>query len=128
MSTVNDIIYYNTYSRSSVPSVTRLDQFQTQLELARNFYDDYEFCPVQCSEETTEHRDRIQQRISPQSSPSNSPTMSSPTKRAIPIIDPNSMAPVSVPAKSPVLAQQWMHYNAMRPYHGRSAYSNVLVQ
>jgi hypothetical protein len=113
-----------------VPSTSRLDQFQTQLELARNFYDDFEFCPLQCTEETTEHRDRIQHRLSPQSSPSSSPTMSSPSKRAIPIINPNSMAPVSVPVRSPMMGQQWMQYNSMRPYNGRSpiAYSNVLVQ
>ncbi|KAI8391299.1 uncharacterized protein BYT42DRAFT_476666, partial [Radiomyces spectabilis] len=83
----------------------RLDQFQTQHELARNFYDDFDFCPVQCTEDAIEHRERIQQRISPHSSPRTSPTMGGysvshkltpPSKRAIPIINPANMAPVSV--------------------------------
>ncbi|KAG2226767.1 hypothetical protein INT45_005732, partial [Circinella minor] len=73
-----------------------LDQFKTQHELARNFYDDYDFCPLVCSDEVIEHRQRIQQRISPQSSPSTSPSSGSHT-RAIPIIDPVKMTQVSVP-------------------------------
>ncbi|KAI9010008.1 hypothetical protein CLU79DRAFT_690683, partial [Phycomyces nitens] len=81
----------------------RLEHFKAQHELARNFYDDFEFCPVQCPDELYEHRERIQQRISPQSSPHPSPPMaylsprkSNPSKRAIPIIDPTNMVQVSV--------------------------------
>ncbi|KAI9248837.1 hypothetical protein BDA99DRAFT_524578 [Phascolomyces articulosus] len=77
-------------------TMIRLDQFKTQHELARNFYDDYDFCPLLCSDEVIEHRQRIQQRISPQSSPSTSPSSGSHT-RAIPIIDPVKMTQVSVP-------------------------------
>ena len=87
-----------------------MGQIRAQLELARNFYDDYEFCPVQCSTEVLEHRERIQQRLSPQSSPNTSPNMSyrtSPStnsRKAIPIINPNNMAPVSVAyTKSPTM-------------------------
>ncbi|KAI9496215.1 hypothetical protein BDB00DRAFT_785656 [Zychaea mexicana] len=74
----------------------RLEQFKTQHELARNFYDDYDFCPLLCSDDVIEHRQRIQQRISPQSSPSTSPASGSHT-RAIPIIDPAKRTQVSVP-------------------------------
>lgn len=35
----------------SIFSVTRLELFKTQHELARNFYDDFEFCPVLCMDE-----------------------------------------------------------------------------
>lgn len=35
----------------SIFSVTRLELFKTQNELARNFYDDFEFCPVLCMDE-----------------------------------------------------------------------------
>ncbi|KAI8078961.1 uncharacterized protein B0P05DRAFT_445379, partial [Gilbertella persicaria] len=88
-------------------SSNRLGQIEAQHELARNFYDDFEFCPVQCSYEVLEHRDRIHQRLSPQSSPVTSPSMSSAsslgsttppksTRKVIPIIDPSSMAPVAV--------------------------------
>ncbi|KAI8139471.1 hypothetical protein BJV82DRAFT_627362 [Fennellomyces sp. T-0311] len=89
----------------------RLEQFKTQHELARNFYDDYDFCPLLCSDEVIEHRQRVQQRISPQSSPSTSPSAGSHT-RAIPIIDPSNMTPVSVPNKLaswPALARASEH-------------------
>ncbi|ORZ03017.1 hypothetical protein BCR43DRAFT_32305 [Syncephalastrum racemosum] len=79
---------------------SRLEQFKTQHELARNFYDDDDFCPIRsCEEEIIEHRQRIQQRISPQSSPRTSPP--SAPRRAIPIIDPANMTPVAVPSKAP---------------------------
>lgn len=139
----------------------RLVQFRTQHELARNFYDDQEFCPIYHIEEVkkifvkkfdllhlliinkkvTEHRERIQKRNSPCSSPSShspqpssyyvssSPkqqhqqqarhphhhhyqpqvpsstppittTTTTTTTRAIPIIDPSNMTPVSVPSSS----------------------------
>jgi hypothetical protein len=79
-----------------------------------------------------EHRDRIQQRLSPQSSPSTSPSLSSASslgsttppprqnksRRAIPIIDPANMAPVSVPPqqqqymmKSPIFVTQQQQYS-----------------
>ncbi|ORX56895.1 hypothetical protein DM01DRAFT_1406347 [Hesseltinella vesiculosa] len=109
--------YDNGYS-----SGNRLEQFCTQLELARNFYDDIEFCPVASSEEVEAHRSRIQQR-SPYSSPRNSPpvyhpsVVSSPSLstngsvysgsqpsskqgRAIPIINPENMTPVYYQAQS----------------------------
>lgn len=127
----------------SSSNTARLGQIQAQLELARNFYDDDEFCPVQCSSEVMEHRDRIQQRLSPQSSPSTSPSLSSASslgsttpprqnksRRAIPIIDPANMAPVSVPPqqqqqymmKSPIfVTQQQQQYMRHRGY-------DVLVQ
>ncbi|CAO3590646.1 unnamed protein product [Absidia cylindrospora] len=78
---------------SGYSSVGRLEQFRTQHELARNFYDDVEFVAA--------HRSRIQQR-SPYSSPRSSPpiayssTASPPKRRAIPIINPENMAPVAV--------------------------------
>jgi hypothetical protein len=104
-----------------------MGQIQAQLELARNFYDDDEFCPVQCSFEVMEHRDRIQQRLSPQSSPSTSPSLSSASslgsttpprhksRRAIPIIDPANMAPVSVPPQqySPILNMRYRSYDVL---------------
>ncbi|CDS03661.1 hypothetical protein LRAMOSA01063 [Lichtheimia ramosa] len=81
----------------SIFSVTRLELFKTQHELARNFYDDFEFCPVLCMDEVSEHRERIQQRVSPHSSPNTSPPYSS---RRIPIIDPENGIPVSFPSPS----------------------------
>ncbi|CEP18568.1 hypothetical protein [Parasitella parasitica] len=142
------------FSHSKAPrnSPERLGQIRAQLELARNFYDDFEFCPVQCSSEVLEHRDRIQQRLSPQSSPSTSPSMTSASslgsttppksKRAIPIIDPSNMAPVSVPPQqyntmkntSPILhQQQYMLSGNTRSYHHHQqqmngSYHDVLVQ
>ncbi|KAI8979084.1 hypothetical protein BDF20DRAFT_867549 [Mycotypha africana] len=73
----------------------RLGQLRAQLELARNFYDDYEFCPCPLydTDASFEHRDRIQQRYSPQSSPNTSPKS---FKRVIPIINPDSMTPVNI--------------------------------
>lgn len=58
----------------SFVSNTRLEQFQTKHELARNFYDDHEFCPLYDIEEATEHRERIQKRTSPYPSPNHSPS------------------------------------------------------
>lgn len=131
-----------TSASQTITTAARLGQIRAQLELARNFYDDFEFCPVQCSTEVMEHRDRVQQRLSPQSSPNTSPSMSyasrnstssnsssgnntPKSRRAIPIIDPSNMAPVSVPNQhyimkssgSPTFAQQQQFYNY-----------NVLVQ
>ncbi|KAI9244995.1 hypothetical protein EDC94DRAFT_628934 [Helicostylum pulchrum] len=139
---------------SSISSAARLGQIRAQLELARNFYDDFEFCPVQCSSEVLEHRDRIQQRLSPQSSPNTSPSMSfasrtssssgsnsqgsnnttPKSRRAIPIIDPANMAPVSVPNQqfimktSPIFGQQNQYWNhgSRSPMNG--SYYDVLVQ
>ncbi|CAO3683077.1 hypothetical protein G6F70_004716 [Rhizopus microsporus] len=79
----------------------KLEQFRTKHELARNFYDDNEFCPLyDTEEEAFEHRERVQKRASPHSSPSlsyyNSPTSTPPMKRSIPIINPANMAPVSI--------------------------------
>ncbi|KAI8368348.1 hypothetical protein EDC96DRAFT_505278 [Choanephora cucurbitarum] len=123
-----------TLSASSINSQSsRLGQIEAQHELARNFYDDFEFCPVQCSYEVLEHRDRIHQRLSPQSSPVTSPSMSSisslgsttpppkrNTRKAIPIINPSNMAPVSVPQHKSV------NYRQPRPYQYHSY--DVLVQ
>ncbi|KAI8356190.1 hypothetical protein BD560DRAFT_406801 [Blakeslea trispora] len=67
----------------------RLEQFRTQHEFARNFYDDYEFCPVRFIEECIEDRERIQRRTSPRN-------QVEPRARAIPIINPNNMTPVTV--------------------------------
>ncbi|GAN01937.1 hypothetical protein MAM1_0014d01374 [Mucor ambiguus] len=138
------------HSKASRNSSERLGQIRAQLELARNFYDDYEFCPVQCSSEVLEHRDRVQQRLSPQSSPSTSPSLSSASslgsttppksRRAIPIIDPSNMAPVSVPPQqysmvkstSPIFhQQQYMRGGNTRPYQHQymnGSYNDVLVQ
>ncbi|KAI8076264.1 hypothetical protein BDF21DRAFT_422941 [Thamnidium elegans] len=149
----------STTSSSSISSAARLGQIRAQLELARNFYDDFEFCPVQCSSEVLEHRDRIQQRLSPQSSPNTSPSMSyasrtsttsssssnsssshgsnnttPKSRRAIPIIDPANMAPVSVPNQqfmiksSPIFGQQNQYWNhgSRSPMNG--SYYDVLVQ
>lgn len=139
-----------TSSSSAASSAARLGQIRAELELARNFYDDFEFCPVQCSSEVLEHRERIQQRLSPQSSPNTSPSMSyartgsmTPPKsrRAIPIINPSNMAPVFVPNQpymmkssvSPILAQQqqqqqqyWNGNTNSRSHMGY--YNDVLVQ
>ena len=139
------------HSKASRNSSERLGQIRAQLELARNFYDDFEFCPVQCSSEVLEHRDRVQQRLSPQSSPSTSPSMSSASslgsttppksRRAIPIIDPSNMAPVSVPPQqysmmkntSPIFhQQQYMRgVGNNRSHHHQQmngSYHDVLVQ
>ncbi|KAG1407640.1 hypothetical protein G6F60_002057 [Rhizopus arrhizus] len=80
---------------------TRLEQFRAKHELARNFYDDHEFCPLYEIEEATEHRERIQKRTSPYSSPNHSPphyylSTANNNQRAIRIIDPNNMTPVSI--------------------------------
>ncbi|KAI9348891.1 hypothetical protein BD770DRAFT_395183 [Pilaira anomala] len=142
-------------SSSSVSSsAARLGQIRAQLELARNFYDDFEFCPIQCSSEVLEHRDRVQQRLSPQSSPNTSPSMSfanrnphhqnstPKSRRAIPIIDPSNMAPVSVPNQqflmksSPIYNQQqqqqqqfWSTHNSRsRSPMNAGGYYDVLVQ
>ncbi|SAM05859.1 hypothetical protein [Absidia glauca] len=85
---------------SGYSSVCRLEHFRTQHELARNFYDDVEFCPLSSFEEVAAHRSRIQQR-SPYSSPRPSPpvsynTASPPKRKAIPIINPENMTPVAV--------------------------------
>ncbi|KAI8645073.1 hypothetical protein BD408DRAFT_441163 [Parasitella parasitica] len=58
----------NLISLSSVSNL-RLENFRTQHELAKNFYDDYEFCPIHHVEEVTEHRERVQKRTSPYPSP-----------------------------------------------------------
>ncbi|KAI8335595.1 hypothetical protein BD560DRAFT_414035 [Blakeslea trispora] len=130
-----------TLSTSSIKSNdSRLGQIEAQHELARNFYDDFEFCPVQCSYEVLEHRDRIHQRLSPQSSPITSPSMSSvsslgsttppkSTRKAIPIINPSNMAPVSVPQHK--TASSFVNYRGQqqqqsRPYQYHSY--DVLVQ
>ncbi|CDH48342.1 predicted protein [Lichtheimia corymbifera JMRC:FSU:9682] len=95
-------------------SLTRLELFKTQNELARNFYDDFEFCPVLCMDEVYEHRERIQQRGSPHSSPNTSPPYSS---RRIPIIDPENGIPVSFPSPSSSSSsscyQQQQHWPAL---------------
>ncbi|KAI8340750.1 hypothetical protein BC941DRAFT_348218 [Chlamydoabsidia padenii] len=86
---------------SSLLIVGRLEQFRTQHELARNFYDDVEFCPLSSFEEVAAHRNRIQQR-SPYSSPRSSPPVSynsttpPPKRKAIPIINPENMTPVAI--------------------------------
>ncbi|KAI9275160.1 hypothetical protein EDC94DRAFT_9395 [Helicostylum pulchrum] len=151
----------------------RLEQFRTQHELARNFYDDHEFCPIFHIEEVTEHRERIQKRTSPYPSPSHSPppsyyttlkqqniqqnphrqhrhhsqqnhhqnpSSSSVTTRAIPIINPSNMAPVSVPVHqqhpgkintSPSMAQ-WVAYknsttaNMTSPTSSNSSISSII--
>ncbi|CAO3657166.1 unnamed protein product [Mucor hiemalis] len=112
---------HNFISLTSVSNL-RLEHFETQHELARNFYDDHEFCPVYQVEEVAEHRERIQKRTSPYPSPSHSPpsyyispkqqrpqlhshhSSSTSITRAIPIIDPSNMTPVSVPS------MQQQHY------------------
>ncbi|KAI7865181.1 hypothetical protein BDF14DRAFT_1828028 [Spinellus fusiger] len=115
-------------SSNSNSAIRRLEQFRTQHELARNFYDDFEFCPVQCPDELYEHRERIQQRISPQSSPRASPPLAagyiSPrknnaSKRAIPIINPTNMAQVSVPARQPSPLSHWSAQSSVQTSHTR---------
>ncbi|KAI7907890.1 uncharacterized protein BX663DRAFT_492318 [Cokeromyces recurvatus] len=59
----------NLVSLASSSTNVRLERFRTENELARNFYDDYEFCPVSHLDEVIEDRERIQRRTSPQSSP-----------------------------------------------------------
>ncbi|CEP12949.1 hypothetical protein [Parasitella parasitica] len=61
----------NLISLSSVSNL-RLENFRTQHELAKNFYDDYDFCPVHHTEEVSEHRERVQKRTSPYPSPNSS--------------------------------------------------------
>ncbi|KAI9344125.1 hypothetical protein BD770DRAFT_295169, partial [Pilaira anomala] len=68
----------------------RLEQFRTQHELARNFYDDHEFCPIYHIEEHQQHQ-LLQQQLQNQQQNS-----SSAVTRAIPIINPSNMTPVSV--------------------------------
>ncbi|GAB5590931.1 hypothetical protein Unana1_05831 [Umbelopsis nana] len=88
----------------------RLEEFSTKHELARNFYDDDEFCPIPSEKlpQVAEHRERIRSRTSPRSSPSSSPTRSnayhqrgsplrqSPRTRAVPIVDPSKRTMVNV--------------------------------
>ncbi|KAI8997396.1 hypothetical protein BDB01DRAFT_770965 [Pilobolus umbonatus] len=146
--TMNMTTYYNNMHQNKVTAQAtsaRLGQFQTQLELARNFYDDDEFCPVHASNETYEDRDRIQQRLSPQSSPTITPHTMSPrispkSKRAIPIINPNNMAPVSMPMKSvspSLLNNQYWNYNnynlrngvvMKNNSHNNRSFNDILVQ
>ena len=45
----NNIRYHHANIHET--TVINLDQFKTQHELARNFYDDYDFCPLVCSDE-----------------------------------------------------------------------------
>ncbi|KAI8581179.1 hypothetical protein K450DRAFT_233468 [Umbelopsis ramanniana AG] len=85
------------------PGLSRLEDFSTKHELARNFYDDDEFCPIPAEKlpQVAEHRERIRFRTSPRSSPSSSPTRTnayhqgssplrqSPRTRAVPIVDPS---------------------------------------
>lgn len=89
------------------PGTARLEEFSTKHELARNFYDDDEFCPIPSQQlpQVHEHRDRIRSRGSPGSSPSSSPTRSnhhgsplrqSPRTRAVPIVDPSKRAVFNV--------------------------------
>ncbi|KAI9271428.1 hypothetical protein BY458DRAFT_509435 [Sporodiniella umbellata] len=77
----------------------RLGQIEAQHELARNFYDDDEFCPV-FSMDHMDDRDRIQQRLtpSPRTSPRTSPHIKN-SKRVIPIINPNNMSPIFIHSK-----------------------------
>jgi hypothetical protein len=131
-----------TSSSSASSSAARLGQIRAELELARNFYDDFEFCPIQCSSEVLEHRDRIQQRLSPQSSPTTSPSMSyahtggnttPKSRRAIPIINPSNMAPVSVPNQpymmkssvSPTFAQQQQYYHHQQQQYWNTSNNNA---
>lgn len=85
----------------SVPSppLVRLGQIEVQHELARNFYDDDEFCPI-LEYTTLDDRDRIYQRLtpSPRTSPRTSPTIKN-SKRVIPIINPSNMTPISIQPK-----------------------------
>ncbi|KAI8875981.1 hypothetical protein K501DRAFT_262966 [Backusella circina FSU 941] len=105
----------------------RLEYFEAQHELARNFYDDYEFCPLPLVEEVREHRERIHRRTSPYSSPTHSPVRSyslpSISKKAIPIIDPSNMTPVLIPSY-----QQHSYQQSNRHYYcdttGSGAYYN----
>ncbi|KAL0145930.1 hypothetical protein V8B55DRAFT_1466522 [Mucor lusitanicus] len=113
-------------SLSSVSNL-RLEQFRTQYELAKNFYDDHEFCPVFHVEESSEAHIPYPSPNSSISSSSSSSVSSSyypsskqhhyyhqtPSRsnssstatvaaaanatRAIPIIDPSNMTPVAVP-------------------------------
>ncbi|KAH8557025.1 hypothetical protein BGW37DRAFT_475235 [Umbelopsis sp. PMI_123] len=91
------------------PGISRLEDFSTKHELARNFYDDDEFCPIPAEKlpQVAEHRERIRFRTSPRSSPSSSPTRSnayhqgsplrqSPRTRAVPIVDPSKRTTVNV--------------------------------
>ncbi|KAI9286437.1 hypothetical protein BC943DRAFT_321984 [Umbelopsis sp. AD052] len=95
------------------PGLSRLEDFITKHELARNFYDDDEFCPIPAEKlpQVAEHRERIRFRTSPRSSPSSSPTRTnayhqgvplrqSPRTRAVPIVDPSKRTTVT--ASNPV--------------------------
>ncbi|KAI8982068.1 hypothetical protein BDF20DRAFT_987028 [Mycotypha africana] len=53
----------NPPSPSSISDSMKLEQFRTQYELARNFYDDFEFCPLPYIDEVTKHREKIKQRL-----------------------------------------------------------------
>ncbi|KAI8071722.1 hypothetical protein BC940DRAFT_293543 [Gongronella butleri] len=133
----------SSYDSGYSSAEARLDYFSTQMELARNFYDDVEFCPVAHFDQVDAHRDRIQQR-SPYASPKNSPPLSyhqalygpsSPDssasscaaiaasmasssqakRRAIPIINPESMTPVAFLHQHPHHPQHQQHQLA--PHH-----------
>ncbi|KAI8338619.1 hypothetical protein BC941DRAFT_423386 [Chlamydoabsidia padenii] len=109
---------------SGYSSVGRLEHFRTQHELARNFYDDVEFCPLSSFEEVAAHRSRIQQR-SPYSSPRSSPPVSynsaSPVKlRAIPIINPVNMTPVAVLQQQRQKQQYYQHESNYQTTYGHS--------
>ncbi|CAO3633562.1 unnamed protein product [Mucor fragilis] len=67
----------NSFISLSSVSNLRLEQFRTQYELAKNFYDDHEFYPAFHAEEATEHRERVQRRTSPYPSPNSSISSSS---------------------------------------------------
>ncbi|KAG2208806.1 hypothetical protein INT46_003014 [Mucor plumbeus] len=137
----------NLISLTSVSNL-RLEQFRTQHELAKNFYDDHEFCPIFHVEEISEHRERIQKRTSPYLSPNSSVSSSyyvtskqqqhyyqqthsksnstSTTNviatRAIPIIDPSNMTPVTVPMHQ----QCSQKVNTSSPMAQWAAYKNTI--
>ncbi|GAN03115.1 hypothetical protein MAM1_0034d02566 [Mucor ambiguus] len=79
-------------SLSSVSNL-RLEQSRTQYELAKNFYDDHEFCPVLLVEEVlidaTEHRERVQRRTSPYPSPNSYISSSSSSSASSPYYTPS---------------------------------------
>ncbi|KAG0734756.1 hypothetical protein G6F57_009919 [Rhizopus arrhizus] len=85
-------VYRTSFQNSFYYDTTRLGQIEAQHELARNFYDDDEFCPIY-STDHLDDRDRIQQRLTP--SPRTSPSIKN-SKRVIPIINPNNMTPISI--------------------------------
>ncbi|CAO3702397.1 unnamed protein product [Rhizopus stolonifer] len=84
-------VYRTSFQNPYYYDTARLGQIEAQHELARNFYDDDEFCPI-LSMDHLDDRDRIQQRLTP--SPRTSPNIKN-SKRVIPIINPNNMSPIS---------------------------------